>query len=235
MARVGQKYNYYVNGWEALLQQVMYYVSVGYEHYFMMTLPPKKADRFYKTDAKIIEKYQTNLGKDKKYYNKKNGYANFVYLRYKEVAFILMNTNDFKGFETKSRVEIDDIFYHFEDKNNPLVVPFGDFIQFKIVKEQQSLTVVLTRNTYREFKYTCLEYIDAHKYNDLIAYFNRLNGLPAWGGLNNQKLILKKYLMSKIRLGKDERKRIYSKLRIKLKRTPVEVFADEQPYVIFLK
>lgn len=270
-------YKYITVSYEGMLQQLVNYVSNGYQYFFSMEFSQKHMENIEKIDEKIINKYQTFLSKDKRYYNKKKGLANFVYLRFKNQAFVLMATNDFQNKNTKSNVLIDDHFYHFEDKQNPLLFNVSEHLSFRLrtvteaknikktikikegkktkkqiqkikkdaSKKTTKITVFLTKEMYRNKKYYCMELLNKRLYKQSINEFNKLNGLPAWSGVIEQKLALKSELMKYIKANaknigmniknKQEQKdfRIkfindcYDAMYINMTRKPVKIFDDD--------
>ena len=267
-------YKYEVLSYEAMLQQLVTYVSSGYHYYFSMQIAEKFMANIDKIDEKIINKYETYFGKDKRYYNKKKGFANFVYLRFKNQAFVLMATNDFQNKDTKANILIDDHFYHFEDKQNPLIFNASERASFKLktvtvmqkakkkrkgqqtkkqvksevrkaTKNKTKITVFLTKEMYRQKKHFCIELLNKRLYKQAINEFNKLNGLAAWSGVVEQKLMLKAELMQHIKSNvkniglniknkqeqKDFRikfiKDCYDAMYINMTRNPVKIFDND--------
>jgi len=211
---------YLVVSWVAFVQQLQHLIARGYEEYCAVSYPDKKEDKFEKIDGKLISKYNANLDKDKSYYRKKKKLCNFKFLRFGNQAMIL---------KTKGNIEegvvIDDEFKHI--KKEKMVIPIGEKASLNIgFDKEKKISVFMTKEMYREVKYTCFEYIDTQKYNKAIEAFNRLNGLPAWGGIVEQKINMKQQIARHLEkaLPKDRTAQLSKKMLINTKRTAIKVF-----------
>ena len=217
---MGEKYLIGEGGWNAFIQQIQFYVSRGYTEYHLVKYPEHKQDKFLKIDRKLIEKYNANLNKDKAYYNKKENYSNFKFLRHGDTAIILKS----KG-KLRKNIVLDDAFQSVE--NEKIAIQIGEKATLVIgYNDETKVTVFLDKKTYREVRATCLEYIEKQKYQKAIETFNQLNALPSWGGIVQQKIKMKNYLVECMgnSLTDKKTKSLASKMIISTKRTAVKVF-----------
>lgn len=211
---------YLVVSWVAFVQQLQHLVARGYEEYCAISYPEKKEDKFEKIDGKLISKYNCNLDKDKSYYRKKKKISNFKFLRFGNQAMIL---------KTKGKIEegiiMDDAFKHV--KKEKMVIPIGEKATLSIgYDDEKKVSVFMTKEMYREVKYTCFEYIDTKKYAKAVETFNQLNALPSWGGIVEQKINMKQQIERHLQkaLPKKPALELAQKLRINTKRTAIKVF-----------
>lgn len=211
---------YLVVSWVAFTQQLQHLIARGYEEYCVVSYPEKKEDKFEKIDRKLISKYNANLDKDKSYYRKKKKICNFKFLRFGNQAMIL---------KTKGKIEegivLDDTFKHV--KKEKMVIPIGDKASLNIgYDNEKKVSVFMTKEMYREVKYTCFEYIDAKKFVKAIETFNRLNALPSWGGIVEQKINMKQQIERHLQkaLSKEAALELTKKMKVNTKRTAIKVF-----------
>ncbi|BCC56686.1 hypothetical protein [Bacillus cereus] len=211
---------YLVVSWVAFVQQLQHLIARGYEEYCVVSYPEKKEDKFEKIDRKLISKYNANLDKDKSYYRKKKKICNFKFLRFGNQAIIL---------KTKGKIEegvvVDDTFKHV--KKEKMVIPIGDKASLSIgYDNEKKVSVFMTKEMYREVKYTCFEYIDAKKFVKAIEAFNRLNALPSWGGIVEQKINMKQQIERHLQkaLSKESALELAKKMKVNTKRTAIKVF-----------
>lgn len=211
---------YLVVNWVGFVQQLQHLIARGYEEYCSISYPEKKESKYEQIDAKLISKYNCNLDKDKTYYRKKKKVSNFKFLRFGNQAMIL---------KTKGNIEegivVDDTFKHI--KKEKMVIPIGEKASLSIgYDNEKKITVFMTREMYREVKYTCFGYIDRQQYNKAIATFNQLNGLPSWGGIVEQKIKMKQQIARHFEkaLSKESALGLTKKMKINTKRIAIKVF-----------
>lgn len=211
---------YLIGNWIALVQQIQHLVSRGYVEYCMVKYPEHKEHKFLQIDQKLIDKYNANLNKDKTYYNKKKKYSNFKFLRFEDTAIILKT----KG-NLHENIIFDDVFLNV--KKEKICVVGGDRAKLLIgYDDEMKATVFLDRETYKEVKATCFEYIDRKQYYKAVETFNNLNALPSWGGIVEQKIRMKGQIVKKMKKNLPSEK-VYglsTKMIINTKRHPVKVF-----------
>lgn len=207
---------YLVDNWQGFIQQIVYYVSREYTEFCLVEYPMQKEDKFEKIDEKLIQKYRANRTKDQLRYNKQKGNANFKFLRYKNTA-IIMKT---KG-KIEEKITCDDVFHSIEKKD--IVIKVTNLTSFKIKKGgKDSITVFMTEDFYKYTKAHCLNLLDTRMIKECVAEFNKLNGIPAWQGINEQRGTIKKSIINRAK--KSKVKLDPAVLRIYTKRHPVKVF-----------
>lgn len=211
---------YLIGEWVAFIQQIHHLVARGYTEYCLVDYPIEKKDKFLKIDKKLISKYDCNLNKDKTHYNKQKGNCNFKFLRWQHTGIFLKTPG-----KPKKEIVIDDEFNNV--KKIKIRIGIGPKTNLLIgYNGKDQASVFLDKESYREVRATCLEYIDRNHYSKMVQAFNNLNGLPAWGGIVEQKIQMKEYLVKRLKknVSKDEVAKLASQMRINTKRTAVKVF-----------
>lgn len=211
---------YLIGDWVAFVQQILHLVARGYHEYCLVNYPAKKTDKFLKIDRKLIGKYNANLNKDKAYYNKQKGYCNFKFLRWGDTGIILKTNGDLQ-----KNIVLDDAFS--DARKQKIGIKIGEKTTLEIgYGHERKITVFLHNDSYRIVKATCFEYIDSSDYYAAISTFNNLNGLPAWGGIVQQKIKMKGQIITKMKknLPREKSDALASKMIINTKRIPVKVF-----------
>lgn len=220
---VGDKYLYKPTSWQGFLQQLEFLIArSGYRYFHVTNYPEQKRDKWEKIDLKLIEKYQTNMTRSQRYRNKEKRNANFWFLRYENVAVILMATDKFKGAKTqvKDGIVIDDQFYDIAKKD--LKIDIGKMSSFKIRSVNGKVVVSMTNKMFTEIKYKLLEVAKLKDVNKAKYEFQKLNGLPAWSGINEQKFQLLDVLVQELKRHNVKAKK--SSFFVKLTRDKVKVF-----------
>ncbi|MGG4425000.1 hypothetical protein ABEP71_19120 [Bacillus velezensis] len=220
---MGNKYLYKPTSWQGFLQQLDFLIAKsGYRYFHVTNYPEHKQDKWDKIDQKLIEKYQTNMTRSQRYRNKEKKNANFWFLRYEGVAVILMATGKFKGAETqvKDGIVIDDEFFDIQKKD--LKIKIGKMSNFKIHYVNGKITVSMANQMYQEIKYKLLEVAKLKDLNKAKFEFQKLNGLPAWSGINEQKFQLLDVLVQELKRHNVQAKK--SSFFVKLTRNKVKVF-----------
>lgn len=207
--------NYLCSSWQGFLQQVVYQVSRGYVYYCIVEYPEKKRDKWSKTDTKLIQKYQADLSKDQRYRRKAKQLANFMFLRWDKWSVILHTAGEIEG------VHYDDKFHGIEGRPLELRLNLG----YRIHKGAKGeVTVHLTSESYRGVKAALDHAISSRRQNLLVDEFNRLNGLPCWGGIVEQKSQLLEHILRKA-----------GKCGIKVERSDFRFLTKRKVYDVFEK
>lgn len=219
---------YLCTSWQGLLQQLIFLVSRGYVFFSIVPLNFKKnGDNWVKTDKKLIKKYDMNISKFQRARRKKNGKANFYYLRWEHVAIMLHTVGDVNS------TVYNDKFLDLREKQRKIILKISDLVWLQIgfgaieKDKKRHVTVRLEKDCFNGFKAN-IERISQLKNKDLIiAEFNKLNGIPAWKGIIEQKDLLYNFMMKKcksnsIKLTDEDKK----KVRFNTKRNPLKVFED---------
>ncbi|BET58519.1 hypothetical protein [Geobacter sp. 60473] len=169
--------NYLCISWQGFIQQVVYQVSRGYYWYCLIEYPEAKQDRWLRTDNKLMGKYSADLSKDQRYRRKGMGKANFMFLRWGRFAVVL---------HTKGIVEEVADKDHFCDiREKPLEVRLN--LGYRIHFGSNGVTVHLDRESYHGVKEILADAVRRHNPRLLKQEFDRLNGIPCWSGVVEQK------------------------------------------------
>ena len=209
--------NYLCKSWQGLIQMSVYLVSRGYYWYCLTEYPEKKRDSWAKIDQKLIEKYDADKSKFQRARQKqKYGMANFYFLRWESVSVIFHSKGKFS-----EKVTYNDTFYDIRKK--PLKITISDNIEMVIYEENETTSVRLSRESYRGFKACLIDVCKLKEQKEIIKEFNKINGLPAWRGIIEQKQLLASFTVREARKHQVWLRK--EALRIKTQRTPVKVFA----------
>lgn len=168
--------NYLCISWQGFIQQVVYQISRGYYWYCLVAYPETKQDRWPRIDKKLIEKYSADLSKDQRYRRKAKGVANFMFLRWGHFAVILHT----QGIgQVSDRDHFDDI------RKKPLEVRLN--LGYRIHFGSNGVTVHFDRESYQGVKEILADAVRLHNPRLLKLEFDRLNGIPCWSGVVEQK------------------------------------------------
>jgi len=195
------QYRYICRSWQGFVQQVVTYLSNAYWHYCIVRIPDEKIKRVTAIDAKLLSLYNCYMSKDQRYRRKQKGFANYHYIRWNNLALIvhtegsipdtIKGTDRFKG----ARVE-------------HLIIPVSNNLSLKAVHSQQGWTVCMDRNTYRDIKYELYELIrSSSSQYEVIRRYRKLNGIPAWRGVIEQRKHLQRYVIAQLQKQKNIRMR----------------------------
>lgn len=220
---MGNKYLYIPTSWQGFVQQLNFLITrSGYKYFHVVYYPEHKQDKWEKIDEKLINKYQTNLSVKQRSTNKSKGNANFMFLRYENNAVILMATNKFEGVKTQVRegVVIDDEFFDIENKH--LKLYFGRMTSLKLHNVDGVITVSMTNNMFQDKAAMLIEVAKEKNLKKAIYEFGKLNGLPAWGGINDQKFQLLDVIVQELKRHNVKAKK--EQFFVKLTRDKVKVF-----------
>ncbi len=180
--------NYLCASWQGFLQQVVYQIARGYHHHCLTRLSEDKRDKWPLIDQKLIYKYQSVVSKDQRYRIKRAGRANVIYLRWEHCALLLM-TDGAHG-------DLDDRFCYINA--TPLTIQVSPIIGLKIHYGAKGVTVHLAKDSYQGLKTILWDAARLVTRNpDLLKReFDKLNGLPCWGGIIEQKRQLLDYALT---------------------------------------
>lgn len=219
---MGNKYLYKPTSWQGLIQQIVFLITKGYGCFHITNYPENKQDKWDKIDLKLIEKYQTNMTRSMRYRNKEKKNANFMFLRYEGVAVILMATNEFKDSKTQVNkgIVIDDEFFDIEKKDMKIAI--GRMSSFKIHKVNGSVRVSMTNKMYKEVSTNLQEVAKLKNVSKVKYEFQKLNGLPCWAGIIEQKFMLLDVVVQELKRHNIEVKK--SLFFVKLTRDKFKVF-----------
>ena len=208
---------YLCSSWQAFVQQLMSNLSHGYYYYHYYMLPEKRRIKLPQIDKIICTLFETDKSKDKRYHQRKAGKANYFYLRYDLMVAILRS----EGTETdEKRLE-----QQFKDiRKEPLEIRLmGGEVVLKLHKSvAKGLTIHFTKDCYRELKAKFMELLEKRQIEQVKYWFNALNGIPAYSGINDHKRMLLKDILKTAR-----------KHRIALKRADFRLFPKRKVYKVF--
>ena len=210
---------YLCQSWQSLVQMTVYLVSRGYRHYCVTMLPAEKIDRWTDIDQKLMTRYHINLSKWQKARRKRQGFANFAYLRWDRLSIILHTAGEMEF------VKVEDNFL--DIYRTPISLPISPLICMSISMEQlenqNRTTVRLNRESYRGFKDYLYGIVKAGNINQILKEYDKINGLPCYRGIINQKKQLVKYVESEAKRRQLPLQASNLRLNTYLKRYPVFV------------
>jgi len=180
--------NYLCETWQGFLQQIVYQVARGYVFFCLIQYSDKKREKWLNTDKKLITKYNTDQSKDQRYRRKAKQLSNFIFLRWENWAVVLHTFGSIQG------VVYDDKFKSILE--TPLQVRLN--LEYKVHRSAKGeITVHLSRESYQGIKSILAHTMILQRREKLIDEFNRINGLPCWGGIVEQKAQLLDHILRK--------------------------------------
>jgi len=181
--------NYLVTSWKAMLQMIVNLCGKGYYYYHLTELPINKQNKWGKIDSKIIQKYQTDKSKWQRQRQKRNGIANFYYLRWEHI-FVVLRTEG----TIFASIMYDDKFS--DIRKSPISLKITSLTTFKIqFFKQKKITVYLSGDTYKGLKDNLYDVAKTKNISKIKQAFNQLNGYPAYQGILEQKNQLATFLI----------------------------------------
>jgi len=203
---------YLATSWQGFLQFLVYAFGRGYFWYCHTVFPERKKSKWESIDQKLIERYKADLSKFQRARKKKKGIMNFLYIRWSMHSVILHS----KGV-LDPEIEIQDPFK--DIRKNPLEIKISEDISMSIYKtDQKGFSVKLSKETYKGFKAVIWDSAKTQNKDILLKEWAKLNGIPSWKGVIEQKKRLAKYALKQGRkhqikvLHKDFRINTYRKV-----------------------
>ena len=184
------KQPYLVANWQALMQQLVFLAGQGYQHYYVAYLPTEKTHKFPAIDTKLIAKYQTNVSKYQRYRLKQKNQANFIYLRWERIVVILHTNGDIPPIEGM------DAFKNIND--SPIPIQLSKYLALSVVWNNGKTTVRLSKESYKTFKMMIEGYAKQQLKRKIIETIQKLNGIPAYHGIVEQKELLVEYAIKQL-------------------------------------
>jgi len=210
---IGMKY--LCANWQGFLQMIVYLCSRGYNFYCLTLFPIKKKQKWEAVDKKLIERYRCNLSKFQKARKKKKGVANFAYLRWENHSLIM---------HTKGIIEVK-VEDQFKDvKKIPILIRVSDNIEIKVYNDDGKYTCRLSKDSYRGLKSVLWDIAKTKNLTKIKKEWDKLNGLPTYSGILEQKKLLRKYLVKQAR--KHQVKLSESDLRLNTRRKIYKVWEN---------
>ena len=207
------------------MQQVIAQLNFGYVYYHIVIYPEKKIKKWSEIDKKLITKYQIKKSKFQRSRLKAKGFSNFYFMRWENIA-IIMHTDG----QINTEINYDDKFNDFN--NTPINLKISERITFRIKNnpsKQNKPSVFIEKNSYKNIKHTIYQIAKRGGKNEVIKQFKKLNGLPSYSGIHQQKTNLRKALVVFCRKQNIQIKK--SELPIRTKLDIVEVF-DKSIYLV---
>jgi len=169
--------------WQGLIQQTVALLGLGYKKYQLLSPAGSLTDeRWRKIDKRIIKIFDlSGQTRNTRYKNKKCGIANFIYLRWENIAIILRTQGEIKDYQETEK---------FLDISKGIIIRISDEISFKIgyaAGEAGKITCRLEKHCFQELLGDLLILLEHKKINELIYRFSILNNLPAYKGIIEQK------------------------------------------------
>ncbi|SFL91022.1 hypothetical protein [Pelosinus propionicus] len=181
--------------WQEFLEQIIRLVARhGYKYFSLSKYPlEKKSFKCDATDKKLTTKYRAEATSMQRYRGKKKGFCAYYYLRWKEYIVILKTPG-----QVPPGIIQDDAF--FSIAKHSLKIRISAFITVEIFERDGKISAKLADETYWELKnklfYVANSAQKARNPQQLIEAFKKLNGLPCWRGILQQKSRLKRYCLS---------------------------------------
>ena len=184
------KQPYLVKSWQALMHQLVFLAGQGYIHYYVAYLPPHKKEKFDGIDKKLIAKYQTNVSKYQRYRFKQKNQANFIYLRWEHIAVIVHTNGNIHPIEGM------DSFKNLRD--GAMVIQLSKYLALSVVTHNGKTTVRFSKESYRTLKSHIATYAKHKQKGKIIETIQKLNGVPAYRGVFEQKRQLVEFAISEL-------------------------------------
>ncbi|MBV6425128.1 MAG: hypothetical protein NAOJABEB_02942 [Steroidobacteraceae bacterium] len=179
--------------WVTYVRQILNRGGHGYVLVCPLAVPSKKRNKIREIDAKLQKKYNTEISKDARYRRKKAGLANCAYIRWDLYAVVMMTAGDLPERDEGDR------FFNLVDR--PYTFRVGDMIEIKIgpARSGKKFTAYLSKQSYREIKAVLRDHAEHRRIEQVIKYYERLQGLPAFSGIITQVAELRRFLVSELR------------------------------------
>lgn len=177
--------------WQGFLEQIIRLLSRhGYLHFSLSIYPSSKFYKCLEIDKKLIAKYNAGQTTMQRYRARKKGFCSYYFLRWKEYAILFKS----EGLVPPG-IKEDDTFLSI--KKHVINIRIGDSVIVQIVQNNGKTTAKLDEDTCKGLKAKLFYAANAAQKNKmpkiLETEYNKLNGLPCWRGILQQKSTLKRY------------------------------------------
>lgn len=183
-------HKYQCQSWQGLIQMLTYLISRGYYYYCITEFPEQKRERWTAIDSKLIDRYSVDLSKWQRARRKKDGRANYYYLRWESISLVLHTSGEL------DRNLWGDIFC--DVRKRPILLKISRLIEFIIAIEEcqakRHVFVRLSKETYTGLKAHMHEIAKTRNVWLMAEEIKRLNGLPAYSLVIRQKRQLAAYV-----------------------------------------
>lgn len=180
---------YLCSSWQGFIQMVVYLIARGYHYYCLTLFPNDKRHKWDAIDSKLQKRYQTSISKWQRCRRKKQGTANFYYLRWNQLSLILC-TEGVNGV-----YDAEDIFL--DIRQSSLNLAISDLVSFTIKPEEKKrkthISVRLSKKSYIGIKQSIHEVVKTRNPYLIKAEVERLNGFPCYSPVIQQKILLVDY------------------------------------------
>ncbi len=164
--------------WQGLINQLVTLFGRGYFAYHLTQYPEKKRAKWPKIDAKLVQKYALDGSIHQRYRLRKKGFCTYAIVRWEAVCVILKT-------QGKPMVTEDDKFN--ELIKRPLAIRISDNIILEIQRVEDKVTARLSKRDFEGFEEWLVRLAGAGQIKEARKVFDRLNGLPGFHGINQQK------------------------------------------------
>lgn len=182
--------NVVASSWRGLMQYVTKnLIGNGYYYWHFTELPVHKKSKWGQVDKKFIEKYQTDKSKFQRSRRKKDGIANFIYVRWDKFSFVFHTEGTIP-----SNVDYSDIFQ--DIRRTPIFLKISDETAFDIqLANNGKAHVKLNKETYLGLKALFHNVASNKNAQSLQKVFQMVNGLPNYSGVVDQKKRLREFVV----------------------------------------
>ncbi|WP_010676341.1 hypothetical protein [Bacillus timonensis] len=235
------------SSWRGLLQYITNnLIGNGYYYWHLTELPVHKESKWGGIDKKFVKKYKTDKSKFQRARRKKDGLANFIYIRWQQFAFVFHTHGT-----VPSDVEYTDVFYDIREKPDEVKLHNGKKIRLRHkmiflkigletgfdiqLSNNGKAHVKLSKDTYLGLKAIFHNTAIRRNTNSLKGVFAMVNGLPNYAGVVKQKKMLREYIVKQAEKNelrvidkktKKKRKMQYKDFYIYTKKDTVKVFDE---------
>ncbi|MGD0229607.1 MAG: hypothetical protein ABSC19_04505 [Syntrophorhabdales bacterium] len=168
-----------------LIQGLVTWVSHGYCFVCKTHYPDHKDQNTI--DEKLIRKYRADLEKTKRWrVRKETGAAMFALIRLRSTAFLLHTDGGLPSVYDDRFIDL---------RSEPLKVRVSASLVFEISVKNRKTEVCLSGRTYEWMKAGLADAVQTRSKTRILARFERLNGLPAYHGIVDQKVAIATWLL----------------------------------------
>jgi len=177
--------------WQSFLEQIIRLISRhGYPYFSLSIYPLTKFSKCLEIDKKLIAKYHADSTTMQRYRSRKKGFCSYYFIRWKQYAILFRSTG-----QVPPSIVQDDTFLSIA--THSLKIRIGESIVVQIVQNDGRTTAKLDEETYKGLKaklfYAANDAQKKRSAKPLVTEYNKLNGLPTWRGILQQKSRLKRY------------------------------------------
>lgn len=166
--------------WKGWLQHAVSMIGMGYHYYQVVMYPADKRDKWPQIDKKMMEKFEV-VDRFKRARRKQKGWANFSLARWNDQLLILRT-------EGINPPHLDLSGEKFKDATKePLCLSFGKVLRLNISKMSGKVHVGMPRDLFDDWRANIEELAKTRSLAKMKWTLRRLNGIPAYAGINAQR------------------------------------------------